>query len=369
MLVQQMGDRALLQIRIRRERAFEIIEIGEQRLLALDIAGRDQTHHTPWRTGVEQLRRAGGIFASHCEPCRFVAHLDGERDGRVCPVLAVFEAEARRSQNFAARALRLNTAFAHALGPGTQHGERKTVRDIFRRQQRQRSRLLDEDIHIADTGKCCVGRARFPVLDAIAQPKDFGLVRKSGLGECGDGACAIARPRFRHQRICPALGFACVEKTRVWRIGGRHEHDGAAIAGGRLQGIGDGGLALVPAMRSRPAIVDEQHNGTGASDARRAPEHRLGECEDHKRRHEQAQQQKPERRMRGRFFRVLQTQKQAQRRKDDAPGKRRRHPQQEPDRRQKRERREDPRCAEAQLSQQAHGEPYTRACFAPLISA
>ncbi len=347
--VKQRRHRALAHIGIRRERAFEIEQIGEQRLLVLHIAGGDQADGAARSAFVEQLHRAGGIFGGDGKARGLVADFQRQYDPGRRSLAAVVEMETRRRQRFAVPAERCDFAAAACSSFGAHHSGSKPVCFIGERQKRQRSGNVGVNLQIAGFAERISGGARISVLDAVAEPENFGPRAEPRLGDGGERALAIGEPGFGSELRGAARHLTRVEQACIGCIGRGDQRHRAPVTRRRAQHIGDHRLALVPAMRRGPAIVDNEHERPAACDGRRPADLGFGQGDDQTSGQDQAQQQQPERRSRRGLFAVLQAEQESQRWKDHAPGRRRRDAQQEPDRGQQCERREHIGRAETQL--------------------
>ncbi len=115
--VQHLIDRALVQFGIRRERALDVIDIGEQGLFVVGRAAGDDPDRAAAEARIDQLHRARGIIGHHRNAHGVVPQFQRQRDigfgfGRAQP-----EMEGRRFQHLTARIQRRDAAFAlHVRG-------------------------------------------------------------------------------------------------------------------------------------------------------------------------------------------------------------------------------------------------------------
>ena len=259
MLVQQRADIAFADFRVRAERAFQVINVGQQRLLLAAGGLRHDAGAALGRALVQQLRRARRVFAHNHQSRGGVAHFHRQGDMAARLQVGALEVHLRHRQAFTACADGGGFDILRRVGAGADRRHRKTRRIARHRQQAicQPCRREHRRTAIA-LERIAQGLA--VRLDPIAQPvKRWLRIELEASQRLGSGL-AVAHIRHGLQFLGDARRFAFIQQAGRHVAGGGNDGDGAALRA--VQQIGDQLLPRVPVFRRGPAIVDHQHQGS-----------------------------------------------------------------------------------------------------------
>ena len=138
MAIDGVIDRAFVQIGVRRERTLEIIQVGQQRLFVLHVAGGDEADGAAARAHVEQPHGACGVLVRDRDALRLVSHFERQLDLGYRAVLAARNCERRRREHLAPCAKRKHIALPLAGRARTNDRDLESVRLVILGQQRER---------------------------------------------------------------------------------------------------------------------------------------------------------------------------------------------------------------------------------------
>ena len=356
MLVQQRADRTLGDFRIGAERAFQVIDVGQQRLVFARGGFRHDAGAALGRALVQQLGGAGAVLAHHRQPRGGVAHFHRQRDMTFGRRFAALEVQPRRCQRFAAHADGGGFRVLRRCGDGAGGGDGKAGCVARHRQHAHRQALGREHGGAAITLEG-IAQGLAAGFHAVAQPVQCRRLRELETPQRVRRGLAVAGPGHGLQFLGDAAGFAFIQQSgRSGARGGNDRHRATLCA---MQQVGDQFLPFLPAACRAPAIVHHQHQRSGRAELGPVAQQRIGQRHNKKCRRQQTQQQQPPGRGGRCLFFVFQTAQQLQRRKHRAARQRRGDAQQPPQQRQHQQPRQYQRRSEAQ-----HHAPPMAACSA-----
>ena len=296
----------------------------------------------PARAGVEEVHSARGRQAGDVEAGDLVAQFEGHLERRHALARVGGQRELHLAEPLAAGGESLHDAGPQRSASALDLGDELAVPGNTRIEA---ERLLSVGTdHHSQVGGASRKRdervdelATVAIVEAVRQPDDAlslslaespldrherRLARRlERLRADGGGRLARGRRAFELQR------------DRLRRVRRGRDDDRPRLALGLVYERADGIAAQAPATRTRPAVVDDDHDRAGADDlaALLRIEHRLGKRQNDERRCNQAKQRQPPRAARRCLLLVLQLLENPRRREADAAGARRRRAQQPPD--------------------------------------
>ena len=359
---------------IGRERALHIIERREQWLRRLARFARDDADTMPLRAPVEEMHRAGGPLACDLDARHLIANFQRQVEigGGLARVPA--DGEGSFAERLAPAGERLDHARTRAFG-GAHHpgGELAFVAGGLAKGERRVVALGTQHGETAAApgklGKRFRESVALAIVETVRHPQ-HAVVRLAAelLFKRGRERRAVGRVRLRHHpanalaRLLGAHGIAD-------RLAGRGESEqhGAAVAAGALDRSLDRLAPLGPMRGRRPAIVDDEEEGTFAGETLLVGvQHGPRQSENQQGREQHAQGGQPPWAVRRRLLGGLEILQQPCRREHDDLRAWRRQPQQPPDGGKRGQCREHPRLKEADCADGHHG---CRPASAPLTGS
>ena len=260
---QQLAQFALAHFAEGIERAFQIVQFGQQRLVGLGRARRHQPDRPAPPAFVDQHHAGGAARALDIDAHDVVAHLDRRLDDDHGVVLARGELHPLTRQHGAALAACAQPDLIGGAGDGALDGQAHYAGLVAGRPEQIRSLGVGVDQHTqaAPRGQRG-GKPGVAAAEPIAQPHYVGATADREASERGPGGVAVDRPRLGLHRLGDIARLSGAQDA-AWR--------GRAVGGGRRRGqqddrpigalglvdqIGHRRLASVPAPRRRPTVVD-----------------------------------------------------------------------------------------------------------------
>ncbi len=365
--LEELADRAPADLAERRERALEVVELRQQRLVGLDRAGRDEADGPAAPALVEEDDGAGATLALDLDADDFIAQLRRRLDVGAGATLAVGEADGHAREDRAVLALGAKPQPRLAVSARTQRLEAQRAGAVGGRTQRARAvaRGIGPHAHRPELGESGGEALGGAPIEAVRQPHDVGAARDVELRNRRARGRAVGAPGLRLERLDARarLGRAhqAARRDRAVRLGRRrHQADVALGAFGPLEHLRERGLAALPTACGGPAVVDDDDERAVALERCARVDQRMREADDDEGGRDQPERDQPRRRLRGRLLLAPQPEQQPHGGEGDALRCRRRYPQQPPDHRQHGERGEQPRRGEDEHLEPRHDRPLPR---------